>query len=76
MDDILELLLTIILLPFRSKRERIKSKLNGIENKALRVTVKILIMTISILLIFGLTGLCSYMLYIQRLLVLIYTEKP
>ena len=60
MDDILELLLTIILLPFRSKRERIKSKLNGIENKALRVTVKILIMTISILLIIGLTGLCSY----------------
>ncbi len=60
MDDILELLLTIILLPFRSKRERIKSKLNGIENKALRVTVKILIMTISILLIFGLTGLFRY----------------
>ena len=60
MDDILELLLTIIFLPFRSKWERIKSKLNGIENKALRVTVKILIMTISILFIFGLTGLCSY----------------
>ena len=60
MDDILELLLTIILLPFRSKRERIKSKLNGIDNKALRVTVKILIMTISILLIFGLTGLFRY----------------
>ena len=62
MEDFLELILTLLFLPFESKEKRILSRINRIRNKPLRVFIKILIPLFLIILIFGLYCLCSYLI--------------
>ena len=62
MDDILELILTILLLPFRSKQDELLAKINRIESKSMRIIVKTLIFwLLPFIMIFGLCALCSYL---------------
>ena len=60
MEDILELILSILFMPFESKAENLKHKINNIESKALKVFLKLLLILIPFVLIFGLCCLCSY----------------
>ena len=62
MEDILELILSILFMPFESKAENLKHKINNIESKALKVFLKLLLILIPFVLIFGLCCLCSYIL--------------
>lgn len=61
MDDILELILTLLLLPFRSKKDELLAKINCIESKNIRIIVKTLVVLLEIIMLFGLCGLCSYL---------------
>ncbi len=61
MDDILELILTLLLLPFRSKKDELLAKINCIESKSIRIIVKTLVVLLAIIMLFGLCGLCSYL---------------
>lgn len=62
MEDILELILTILFLPFESNEERIVSTINHINSKPLRVFLKILIPLFLFCVVFGLVCLCSYLI--------------
>ena len=62
MEDILELILTIILTPFESKEEEIISGINHISSKPLRVFVKILIPLTFLVVVFGLYCLLNYLI--------------
>ena len=60
MEDILELILSILFMPFESKYDNIKIKINKIPSKALKIFLKVLLIVIPLALIFGLCCLCSY----------------
>ena len=60
MEDILELILSILFMPFESKYDNLKIKINKIPNKALKIFLKVLLVLIPFALIFGLYCLCSY----------------
>ena len=60
MEDILELILSILFMPFESKYDNLKLKINKIPNNALRFLLKVLLILIPLTLIFGLCCLCSY----------------
>ena len=60
MEDILELILSILFMPFESKYDNLKIKINRIHNKSLRFLLKVLLILIPLALIFGLCCLCSY----------------
>ena len=60
MEDILELILSILFMPFESKYDNLKIKINKIPSKALKIFLKVLLIVIPLALIFGLCGLCSY----------------
>ena len=60
MEDILELILSILFMPFESKYDNLKIKINKIPNKVLRFLFKVLLILIPLALIFGLCCLCSY----------------
>ena len=60
MEDILELILSILFMPFESKYDNLEIKINRIHNKALRFLLKVLLILIPFALIFGLCCLCSY----------------
>ncbi len=60
MEDILELILSILFMPFESKYDNLKLKINKISNKALRFILKVLLILVPLALIFGLCCLCSY----------------
>ena len=62
MEDILELILTIILTPFESKEKEIISGINHISSKPLRVFVKILIPLTFLVVVFGLYCLLNYLI--------------
>lgn len=62
MEDFLELILTILFLPFESKGKRIVSTINHINSKPLRVFLKILIPLFVLFVVFGLCCLCSYLI--------------
>ena len=62
MEDFLELILTILFLPFESKEERIVSTINHINSKPLRVFLKLLIPLFLFCVVFGLYSLCSYLI--------------
>lgn len=62
MEDFLELILTILFLPFESKGQRILSNINRINNKPLRVFLKISIPLFLFFVVFGLSCLCSYLI--------------
>ena len=60
MEDILELILSILFMPFESKYDNLKIKINKIPNKVLRFLLKVLLILIPLALIFALCCLCSY----------------
>ena len=60
MEDILELILSILFMPFKSKYDNLKIKINKIPSKALKIFLKVLLIVIPLALIFGLCCLCSY----------------
>ncbi len=60
MEDILELILSILFMPFGSKYDDLKIKINRIPSKALKIFLKVLLILIPLALIFGLCCLCSY----------------
>ena len=60
MEDILELILSILFMPFESKYENLLHKINCIENKVLKIVLKLLLILIPLAFIFGLCCLFSY----------------
>lgn len=60
MEDILELILSILFKPFESKYEHLKTKINHIPSKGLKIILKVLLILIPFALILGLCCLCSY----------------
>ncbi len=60
MEDILELILSILFIPFESKYDNLKNRINRIPSKALKILLKVLLIFAPIALIFGLCCLCSY----------------
>ena len=60
MEDILELILSILFMPFESKYDNLKNKINKVPSKALKIFLKVLLILIPLALIFGLCCLCSY----------------
>ena len=60
MEDILELILSILFMPFESKYDNLKIKINKIPSKALKIFLKVLLTVIPLALMFGLYCLCSY----------------
>ena len=60
MEDILELILSILFMPFESKYDNLKNNINKIPSKALKVFLKVLLILIPLALIFGLCCLCRY----------------
>lgn len=61
MEDILELILTILLLPFWSKKDELLAKINRIESKSIRIIVTLIVWLLPFIMIFGLCALCSYL---------------
>lgn len=59
-EDFLELILSILFMPFESKYENLMIRINRIPNKALKILLKVLLVLIPLALIFGLCCLCSY----------------
>ena len=62
MEDILELILTILSKPFESKYDNTFGKIKNIRNKGLRIFLRILLIAIPVAIVFGLFCLCSYLL--------------
>ena len=61
MEDILELILTVLSKPFGSKYDDTFGRIKNIRNKGLRIFLKILLIVIPLAFIFGLYCLCSYL---------------
>ena len=53
MEDILELILSILFMPFESKYDNLKNKINKIPSKALKIFLKVLLIVIPLALIFA-----------------------
>ena len=60
MEDILELILSILFMPFEDKFDNLHNKVNKTPNKALKIFYKILLVLIPLTLILGLCCLCNY----------------
>ena len=61
MEDILELILTILFKPFESKYDASFGRIKNIRNKGLRILLRLLLITIPVALIFGIYCLCNYL---------------
>jgi hypothetical protein len=59
MEDILELILTILFKPFDSKYDDTFGRIKNIRSKGLRIFLRILLIAIPLAIIFGLYCLCS-----------------
>ena len=60
MEDVLELILSILFMPFESKYEKLLSRINNTPSKVLKISLKFLLILIPFALIFGLCCLLSY----------------
>ena len=60
MEGVLELILTILFLPFEEKEKRFLSRIDRINNKPLRIFVKIVIPLTILIAMFALVCLISY----------------
>lgn len=60
MEEILELILSAVLSPFEDKYEKLYLKINKKKSKFTRIALKALLFVIPLLLIIGVTSLCSY----------------
>ena len=61
MEEILELILSTLFMPFESKYENLLHRINSIHNKALKIFLKLLLILIPLAFIFGLCCLLSYL---------------
>lgn len=61
MEEILELILSIVFMPFESKYENLLHRINNIHNKVLKIFLKLLLILIPLAIIFGLYCLFSYL---------------
>ena len=61
MEDILELILTILFKPFETKYDDMFGRIKNIHSKGLRVLLKIVLIAIPVALIIGICCLCSYL---------------
>lgn len=61
MEDMLELILSTLFMPFESKYENFLHRINRMPHKALKIIFKVLLILIPFALIFGLCCLCSYL---------------
>ena len=62
MEDVLELILTIITAPFGDKYDDLYEKIKQINNKYLRFILKILIILVPVIIIFAVCALASYLI--------------
>ena len=60
MEDILELILTILFKPFESKYDNAFGRIKKIRNKGVRILLRILLIAIPLAILFGVYCLCSY----------------
>ena len=60
MEGFLEFIFSILFVPFRSKCENLKNKINKIPSKALKIFLKVFFILLPLALMFGLYCLCSY----------------
>lgn len=60
MEDILEMILSVIYKPFEDKYEKLFLKINKKKSKFARLTLKALLFIIPLSFIFGFVSLCSY----------------
>ena len=61
MEEILELTLSILFMPFESKYENLLHRINSIPNKVLKVFLKLLLILIPFAFIFELCCLLNYL---------------
>lgn len=59
-EDILELILSVLFMPFKSKYENLRNKINRIQNRALKILLKVLLVLIPVAFVFGLCSLLSF----------------
>ncbi len=62
MEGILEALLTILFSPFAVKYNSVHRKINTLRNKTVRILLKILILLLPMITIFGIISLVSYLI--------------
>ena len=62
MENILELIVTILFMPFESKYDDTFGKIKNVRKKSIRIVLGILLIAIPVTLIFGFYCLCSYFL--------------
>ena len=60
MEDFLELILSILFIPFESKYDDTFGRIKRIRNKGVRILLRILLIVIPLAVIFGIGCLCSY----------------
>ena len=60
MEDFLELILSILFIPFESKYDDTFGRIKRIRNKGVRILLRILLIAIPLAVIFGICCLCSY----------------
>ena len=62
MEDILELVLTLLIAPFGDKYDDLYAKINQINSKYLRFFMKFLIIIVPLIFIFAIYALVSYLI--------------
>ncbi len=62
MEGFLEVVLSILFIPFQSKSDELNKKINNIKNKFLRVSLKILIILIPLTLLLGLLSFFNFLI--------------
>ena len=62
MENISELIATILFMPFESKLDDTFAKIKNVRKKGIRIVLGILLIAIPVTLIFGIYCLCSYFL--------------
>ncbi len=62
MEGFLELILSVLYIPFQSEHQKFKTKINRIPNKAVKILLKLLMILIPLALIWGLLWCCSCLL--------------
>ena len=62
MDAVLELILTVLTIPFEDKYDDLYSKINHTKNKFLRILFKLLIILVPLIIIFSVYSLISFLI--------------
>ena len=60
MEDILEMILTIVCSPFEEPYDRLLQRISRIESKVARIIIKGAVILVPVLMVIGLASLCSY----------------